>query len=127
MKKRLIIVISIILVTIIAIIGIIFLLKKNQTYTFEQITGVNLDNVAYIIDETNWKDDEEKLELDTERWIISLKNATFKECNEYHKSMMAIETYTAYDKNNNELFSLSLGNCWGISPNKFNKAYKRIK
>lgn len=125
--KKIIIWISVILVIIIAVIGIIFLAKKKQTYTFEQITGVNLDNVAYIIDETSWKDDEEKSKVDTEHWIIMLKNSIFEECNEYYESMMAREIYIAYDKNNNELFSMSLGNHWEISPNKFSISYKRIK
>lgn len=127
MKKRLIIVISAILIISISIIGIIFLAKRKQTYTFEQITGVNLDDVAYILDETPWKDDEEKDKINTEKWIISLKNAIFKECNEYHNSMMAIENYVAYDKENNKLFKLGLGNDWWFSPDKFHKAYQRIK
>lgn len=127
MKKRLIIVISAILIISISIIGIIFLAKRKQTYTFEQITGVNLDDVAYILDETPWKDDEEKDKINTEKCIISLKNAIYKECNEYHKSMMAIEKYVAYDKENNKLFELSIGNHWGFSPNKIGKAYQRIK
>lgn len=127
MKKRLIIVISAILIISIAIIGIIFLAKRKQTYTFEQITGVNLDNVEYFVDESIWKDDEEKKEIDTEYYRIMLKNAIFEECNEYHNSMMASEVLVAYDKDNNELFSFGVGNHWGFSPDKFDKAYQRIK
>lgn len=115
--KKLIIGISVIFI-IVVIALIIFLLKYKQTYSIEEISGVNLEDVSYIMDETEWKEDKEKEIIDREDFIDICKNATFEKTNEYHESMMSIEKFVVYDKNSNELFTLRIGNDWIIKPVK---------
>lgn len=107
MKKKIILII-ILIIAIICIVGYLF---YNRARKIEEITHVNLEDIAYI------KSQDE--ELDVATFIEEYKNATFKKTNKFHTSTVAEFEIVCYDKQDNVILTIKVGNDYRFVAGKY--------
>ena len=86
----------IILISILIIIGMIFIIKSNEKLTIEEIIGINFDDISYI------KSDREGIDTDLKRFRDKYENTVYQK----HKKEAILQATVAYkiycyDVNNN--------------------------
>ena len=62
----------IILISILIIIGMIFIIKSNEKLTIEEIIGINFDDISYI------KSDREGIDTDLKRFRDEYENKVYQ-------------------------------------------------
>lgn len=96
MKNKIILIIPIIVLILVGVY-----IFYNRPRMIEEITNINLDDIAYIESETN---------LNLEEFMNAYKEAKFKKCRKYHMGTVSEYKIICYDEQNNVILTIRVGN-----------------